>query len=207
MSWSISSWDLCCKQTRICKIPSVSAITKISTIIDNNQVAFSENSCSWQLLGSKIIISEVSPASLIATATATDSLSWNNKHQLQPIFDHAISKADWQQVIGLLDQLQNIALPPASWFTRAASNSGCHSSGPSDSFEGSSTPSSTWELQNLVNEGSDALPNGRPSNSTAHQCQTTWAINSLSHYKSTRKAEGRLARLKTMAWDGSVLPS
>ena len=95
----------------------------------------------------------------------------------------------------------------ASWFTGAASNSGCHSSGPSDSFEGSSTPSSTWELQNLVNEGSDALPNGRPSNSTAHQCQTTWAINSLSHYESTRKAEGRLARLKTMAWDGSVLPS
>ena len=95
----------------------------------------------------------------------------------------------------------------ASWFTGAASNSGCHSSGPSDSFEGSSNPSSTWELQNLVNEGSDALPNGRPSNSTAHQCQTTWATNSLSHYESTRKAEGRLARLKTMAWDGSVLPS
>ena len=35
----------------------------------------------------------------------------------------------------------------ASWFIRAASNSGCHSSGPLDALEGSSTPSSMWEQQ------------------------------------------------------------
>ena len=35
----------------------------------------------------------------------------------------------------------------ASWFIRAASNSGCRSSGPPDALEGSSEPSSMWEQQ------------------------------------------------------------